>query len=86
MAQSRDNVRQHIQVKEGLANSSHTYFQPLNKDRATIQRCGNPYATAMPKAEKCRWGPNCPICKNIEEDWDGDHQKQIQQNIPNAQA
>ena len=30
-------------------------------------------------AEKCRWGPNCPICKNIEEDWDSDHQNQLQQ-------
>ena len=29
--------------------------------------------------EKCGWGPNCPICKIIEEDWDGDHQKQLQQ-------
>ena len=29
-------------------------------------------------AEKCGWRPNCPICKNIEEDWDGDHQKQVQ--------
>ena len=27
----------------------------------------------------CGWGLNCPICKNLEEDWDGDHQKQIQQ-------
>ena len=31
------------------------------------------------KAEKSGWGPNCPICKNLEEDWDGDHQKQFQQ-------
>ena len=31
-------------------------------------------------AEKCGWGPNCPFCKNIEEEWDGDHhQKQLQQ-------
>ena len=37
-----------------------------------------PSATA-PKAEQCRWGPNCPICKNAEEDWDGEHQKQSQQ-------
>ena len=43
-------------------------------------------ATAVPKAEKCGWGLNCPICKNIEEDWDGDHQKQIQQGIPSTQA
>ena len=34
--------------------------------------------TNSPIAEKCGWGPNCPFCKNIE-DWDGDHQKQLQQ-------
>ena len=61
-------------------------LQIPNKDRATNQRCGNPHTTTMPKAEKCGWGQNCPICKNIEEDWDGNHQKQIQQNIPNTQA
>ena len=34
--------------------------------------------TTSPIEEKCGWGPNCPICKNIEEDWDGDRQKQLQ--------
>ena len=46
----------------------------------------NTSAAALPKAEGCGWGPNCPICKNIEEDWDGEHQKQIQQNTKNTQA
>ena len=34
-----------------------------------------------PKAERCGWGPNCPFCKNQdkEEDWDGNHQNQLQQ-------
>ena len=33
-----------------------------------------------PKAEKCGWAPNCPICKNQDkEDWDGKHQNQLQQ-------
>ena len=31
------------------------------------------------KLERCGWGPNCPICKNAEEDLDGEHQKQCQQ-------
>ena len=35
-----------------------------------------------PRAEKCGWGPNCPFCKNQEEDWDGNHQKQLQQKTP----
>ena len=35
-----------------------------------------------PKAEKCGWGPNCPFCRNQEEeDWDGDCQKQFQQHL-----
>ena len=40
-----------------------------------------PHAAVAPKQikEKCEWGPNCPICKNIEEDWDGDLQGQQQQ-------
>ena len=37
-----------------------------------------PSSTAT-KQERCRWGLNCPICKNVEEDWDGKHQKQLQQ-------
>ena len=34
-----------------------------------------------PKTEKYGWGPNCPFCKNQgneEEDWDGNHQNQLQ--------
>ena len=38
----------------------------------------NPSSTVT-KPERCGWGPNCPICKNAEEDWDGEHQKQLQQ-------
>ena len=35
-----------------------------------------------PKSNKCGWGLNCPFCKNQEKeekDWDGNHQKQLQQ-------
>ena len=35
-----------------------------------------------PKIQKCRWGPNCPFCKNEEkeeEHWDGNCQKHLQQ-------
>ena len=33
-----------------------------------------------PKTEKCRWGPDCPFCKNQDkEDWGGKHQDQLQQ-------
>ena len=44
----------------------------------------NPSATTQ-KSEQCRWGPNCPICKNTE-DWDGKHQKQFQKPDNNAQT
>ena len=43
----------------------------------------NPNST---KPEQCRWGPNCPICKNAEEDWDREHQKQLQQADKNTQT
>ena len=34
--------------------------------------------STSPEAEKCGWGPNCPFCKNQEEeDWNVDHQKQL---------
>ena len=42
----------------------------------------------LKQIEKCGWGSNCPICENIEEDWDGDMQNQQhpQQNIPHTQT
>ena len=45
----------------------------------------NPSTTAL-KPEQCKWGPNCPICKDAEGDWDGEHQKQFQQINKNAQT
>ena len=39
----------------------------------------NPNSTVT-KPERCGWGPNCPICKNAEEDWDREHEKQLQQS------
>ena len=37
--------------------------------------------STSPKTEKCGWGPNCPFCKNQEEEenWNGDHHRQLQQ-------
>ena len=37
-------------------------------------------SSTVRKLERCRWGPNCPICKNAQVDWDGEHQKQLQQS------
>ena len=37
------------------------------------------------KTEKCGWGPNCPFCKNQEEDWNGDCQRQLQQKLQSQQ-
>ena len=38
-----------------------------------------PQNQETPKVEKCGWGQNCPICKMEEEDWNSDHQRQLQQ-------
>ena len=55
-------------------------IEPQEEDQPT------PSATAPPKPEHCRWGLNCPFCKNVEEDWDGEQQKQLQQTITNTQT
>ena len=62
-----------------------TISKPPIKIEPQVQEQPAPSATVPPRAEQCGWGPNCPICKNIE-DWDGEHQKQIQQNTKNTQA
>ena len=62
-----------------------TTSKPPLKIEPQTQEQVTPSVTAAPKAEKCGWGPNCPICKNMEEDWDGDHQKQFQQNALSTQ-
>ena len=62
---------------------------PTMKVEAQLQEMAIPHAMVAPKQikEKCGWEPNCLICKNIEEDWYDDHQKQnVQQNIPYTQA
>ena len=39
-------------------------------------------SSTTPKAEKCGWGLNCPFQKKQEEeDWDGDCQKELQQQL-----
>ena len=73
MAQSKKDVRKSLQVEEGLANLSYCYFKPPIKIKPQTQEQATPCATDTPKAEKCECGPNCLICKNMEEDWDGDH-------------
>ena len=41
-----------------------------------------PSATVS-RLEQCGWGQNCPICKNVDENWDGDDnlQDQSQQTL-----
>ena len=57
------------------ANSKpHIKIEPQAKEQPP------PCAAAPQKVEQCGWGLNCPICKIIEEDWDGEHQKELQQN------
>ena len=63
-----------------------TSSKPPIKIELQAQKQPTPSAAAPLKAEQCGWRLNCPICKNIEEDWDGEHQKQIQQNSKNTQT
>ena len=62
-----------------------TNSKPPIKIEPKVQEQPIPGAAPPPKAEQCGWGLNCPICKNIEEDWDGENQKQFQQNTKNTQ-
>ena len=63
-----------------------TSSKPPIKIEPQAQEQPIPSAATPSKAEQCEWGPNCPIFKNIEEDWDGEYQKQIQQNTKNIQT
>ena len=72
-------------MKDWLIPPTITTSKPPLKIDLQTQEQASPSATAEPKAEKCGWGPNCPICKNMEEDWDGEHQKQLQQNVSSTQ-
>ena len=60
------------------------------KREAPLQVAVIPHVMVMPKqvAEKCSWGPHCPICKNEEEheeDWDSDIQKEQVRNQQHPQ-
>ena len=70
--------------------TNNTVTATSSKPPITIEPQGqeqpSPSTAAPPTAEQCGWGLNCPICKNKEEDWDGEHQKQIQQNTKNTQT
>ena len=60
-------------------NNTNTAIATSSKSPIKIEPKPKEEPTTSLIARKCGWGPNCPICKNIEEDWDGDHQKQLQQ-------
>ena len=56
--------------------TSITSPKPLIKEESNTEE----QPSTGPKEEKCGWGPNCPFNKNQEEeDWYGDHQRQLQQ-------
>ena len=59
-----------------------TTSKPAIKIKPWAQEQPIPIATALQKVEQCGWRPNCPICKNTEKDWDGDHQIQFHQSNP----
>ena len=45
-----------------------------------------PQNQETPKAAKCGWGQNFPICKREEEDWNGYHQWQFLQTSNDPQS
>ena len=61
------------------ATATATIPKPPIKIEPQAQEQPTPSSTVALKSEKCGWGLNCPTCKNLEEDLDGDHQKQFQQ-------
>ena len=72
------------------------YLKNENKDRTDVTSPKPPIkeepkiekqSFTSPRADKCGWGPNCAFGKNQEkeEDWDGNHQKQLQQQTPPQQ-
>ena len=61
-----------------------TIPKPSIKTKPQQPNQSTPIATAS-KLEHYIWGPYYPICKNAEEDWDGKHQKQLQQTNKNVQ-
>ena len=68
-------------------NNAITAMNPKLPVKIKSQEADQPNHNApIPKPEWCRWGPNCPICKTAGEDWDGDHQKQLQQTNKNTQT
>ena len=55
-----------------------TAIATSSKSPIKIEPKPEEHPTNSPIVEKCRGGPNCPFCKNIE-DWDSNHQKELQQ-------
>ena len=85
---SKDRLLPPNYIDDTKSTANITSPNPLIKVEPKTE--GQP--STSPKVEKCGWGPKCPFCKNQEEDWDGDHQKQLQtqlqpqQKVPMTQA
>ena len=60
-------------------NKMNTAIATSSEPPIKIEHKPEEQPTNSPIAEKCKWRPNCPFCKNTEEDRDGNHQKQLQQ-------
>ena len=58
-------------------NNTTTATIPKTPIKVEPQAQEQPTTSSMiaPNVEKCGWRLNCSISKNLEEDWDNDHQK-----------
>ena len=43
-------------------------------------------SAVSPKAEKCRWGPDCPFCKSQKKGEENKQQQKTSPNVPKPQA
>ena len=87
-AQSRENIRKLFEERKDWLFPPN-YLDNNTRDTTSVTSQKPPIKEepktevqpfTSPKAEKCGWGPNCPFCKNQEEeDWNGDCQEQLQQ-------
>ena len=59
------------------ANDKNSYTARVTNPKSPIKL--EPQNQETPKAGKYGWGQNYPICKREEEDWNCDHQRQLQQ-------
>ena len=77
MAQSRSASGNLFELRKDWQIPPTPTSTPTIKVEPQLHEVAIPHtAMTLKQLEKCGWGPNCSICENIEEDWNGDLQNQ----------